>query len=145
MFKVITSNSGFTLIELLIVIVIIGVLASIAMPNLMGIREEARREAVIFNTRTLLTEIEVYRFKEGTYPTAANTSTFITNFRDEFNALDSIVQEIGIESYEPYHYNSDGDSFVFSVKLPGESETEYVGIKSNGDLEEGLNSHLNLE
>ncbi|RCW80411.1 general secretion pathway protein G [Halanaerobium sp. DL-01] len=144
-FKRLRKQAGFTLIELLIVIVILGTLASIALPNLTGLIEDARVEAVTFNTRTLLTEIEVYRFKEGTYPTAANTSTFITNFRDEFNALDSIVQEIGIESYEPYHYNSDGDSFVFSVKLPGESETEYVGIKSNGDLEEGLNSHLNLE
>jgi general secretion pathway protein G len=137
----IIDEEGFTLIELLIVIVILGTLASIAIPNLMGLTEEARIEAVTFNTRTLLTEIEVYNFQEGSYPQPGSTQAFIDDFRSEFNALDSIVQELGIDDYNLYHYNSNGSEFVFSVQLPNE---DYVGISDDNGLEEGLDEHLSL-
>ncbi|PTV99085.1 general secretion pathway protein G [Halanaerobium saccharolyticum] len=137
----IVDEEGFTLIELLIVIVILGTLASIATPNLMGLTEEARIEAVTFNTRTLLTEIEVYNFQEGSYPQPGSTQDFITDFSSEFNALASIVQELGKDDYSQYHYSSNGEEFVFSVQIPN---GEYVGISDEDGLEEGLNDHLSL-
>lgn len=136
-----SSQKGFTLIELLIVLVIIGVLASIAMPNLMGLTEQARKEALIFNTKTLLTEIEVYKFQEGNYPQPADAEVFINNFTDEFNALQSIVGELGTDDYNQYYYESSNDNFVFSIKLP-DSESDYVGISNTNGLEEGLDGHL---
>jgi len=143
-FKKINKQAGFTLIELLIVIVILGTLASIAIPNLMGLTEDARREAVTFNTRTLLTEIEVYKFQEGNYPQPGSTQDFIADFSSEFNALASIVQELGTDDYSKYHYNSNGDEFVFSVQLPNDEEVEYVGISNGDGLKEGLEDHLSL-
>ena len=138
-----SSQKGFTLIELLIVVVIIGVLVSLAMPNLMGLTEQARKEALIFNTKTLLTEIEVYKFQEGNYPQPGSTQSFINNFTTEFNALQSIVGELGTDDYGQYHYESSNDNFVFSIKLP-DSESDYVGISNNNGLEEDLDKHLSL-
>jgi general secretion pathway protein G len=51
------------------------------------------------------------------------------------------VQELGIDDYNLYHYNSNGSEFVFSVQLPNE---DYVGISDDNGLEEGLDEHLSL-
>lgn len=48
------SRSGFTLVELLLVVCILGILAAVVIPNIIGHDEEARRQA----TRTSITAIE---------------------------------------------------------------------------------------
>ena len=49
-------QKGFTLIELLIVVVILGVLSSIALPNFLGVRDSADTKAAIASAtvRTIL-------------------------------------------------------------------------------------------
>ncbi|MBP7636917.1 MAG: type II secretion system protein GspG [Kiritimatiellae bacterium] len=47
-------RSGFTLVELLLVVCILGILAAVVIPNVIGHDEEARRQA----TRTSITAIE---------------------------------------------------------------------------------------
>jgi len=97
-YKNLKNKKGFTLIELLIVIVIVGTLASIAMPNLMGITEKARIEAITFNARTLVTEMEVYKFENDNYPDATDAENLINNYSNQLNALSSIVQKVGTEN-----------------------------------------------
>jgi prepilin-type N-terminal cleavage/methylation domain-containing protein len=62
-----TDRRGFTLIELLAVVTIIGVLASIALPRYMLIRERAMVSAMTSDLRNLLTAQESFMSSYGDY------------------------------------------------------------------------------
>jgi prepilin-type N-terminal cleavage/methylation domain-containing protein len=53
-------RAGFTLIELLVVVVIIGILASTAMPSFVGAQDKARNAAVVANMNNIRTALESY-------------------------------------------------------------------------------------
>ncbi len=68
------NNEGFTLIELMIVIVIIGVLATIAIPNYMSMRNRARDASVKSNMHTLhLAIADFSTMAEGQFPAHPTT------------------------------------------------------------------------
>ena len=53
-------KKGFTMIELIFVIVILGILASVAIPRLAATREDAEISAAVANLRTLVSDINAY-------------------------------------------------------------------------------------
>jgi prepilin-type N-terminal cleavage/methylation domain-containing protein len=68
--------NGFTLIELMIVVVIIGILASIAIPNFIAMRGRSQEAAVKSNMHTLQLILEDYSVvSDGFYPATAGSTT----------------------------------------------------------------------
>jgi general secretion pathway protein G len=63
------DNRGFTLIELMVVIIILGILASLIMPKIMGRPDDARRVKARIQIETLETALKLYKLDNNTYPT----------------------------------------------------------------------------
>ena len=62
------NNRGFTLIELMVVIVILGILAGLIIPRIMGRPEEARRMKGRIQIESIETALKLYRLDNGEYP-----------------------------------------------------------------------------
>ena len=64
-------KKGFTMIELIFVIVILGILASVAIPRLAATKADAEISAAVANLRTLISDANAYYTVKGSFP--ANT------------------------------------------------------------------------
>jgi general secretion pathway protein G len=63
------GHRGFTLIEIMIVVVIIGLLAAVIMPQLLGQVDEARATKARQDIQSLETALTMYRLDNAKYPT----------------------------------------------------------------------------
>ena len=63
------DNRGFTLIELMVVVVILGILAGLIIPKIMGKPEEAKRLKARMQVEQLEQALKLYYLDNGEYPT----------------------------------------------------------------------------
>lgn len=67
--KNLARQAGFTLLELMVVIVILGVLASMVVPNLMGNKEKADSQKATSDIVALEGSLDMYKLDNHRYPT----------------------------------------------------------------------------
>ncbi|MEN5016775.1 type II secretion system major pseudopilin GspG [Erwinia sp. Eh17-17] len=65
-----SHQRGFTLLEMMVVIVILGILASLVIPSLMGNKDRAERQKAISDIVTLENALDMYRLDNNRYPTS---------------------------------------------------------------------------
>ena len=62
-------SAGFTLVEIMVVVVILGVLAVLIVPRVVGRTEEARVAAAKHDIAAIMQSLKLYRLDNGRYPT----------------------------------------------------------------------------
>ncbi|MDO6619619.1 MULTISPECIES: type II secretion system major pseudopilin GspG [unclassified Shewanella] len=88
------KQAGFTLLEVMVVIVILGILASMVVPNLMGNKDKADIQKAVSDIVALENTLDMYRLDNSVYPTTEQ-------------GLDALVQK-PTSSPEPRNYRPDG-------------------------------------
>jgi len=72
-----SRQKGFSLLELLIVVVVIGLLASIAIPGLMNGLHRGRQKRTMSDLRTIATALDAYAVDHGHYPSGEGTAALL--------------------------------------------------------------------
>ena len=71
------SQKGFTLVEILIVVVILGILAAIVIPQFTSASTEAKQSSLRSDLQTIRSQIELYKIKNSDTP-PASLATLVT-------------------------------------------------------------------
>jgi len=71
------STKGFTLIELLIVVAIIGIIAAIAIPNLLNAIQRGKQKRTMSDMRSIGTAVESYQVDNGVPPNSSSDTVAV--------------------------------------------------------------------
>jgi len=119
------KRSSFTLIEVMIVVVIIGILATIIVPRIMDKPGQARTQKALNDIQTISSALKLYKLDKFNYPT--------TN-----EGLESLVQEyLDKKPMDPwgkdYYYLSPGENGDFDLYSLG-ADYRIGGKDENTDI-----------
>lgn len=131
---------GFTLIELLIVVAIIGILAAIAIPNLLDAIERSRQKRTTGEIRTMCSAMQTFTVDYGGYPASAHSGdpAITWPLTVETDGSGAIIPDL-IQAVPPqdawsipYAFQTGPDGTVPNPRLNGEPVAGHFVIYSLG-------------
>jgi general secretion pathway protein G len=99
------SRKGFTLVEILIVVIILGILAAIVIPQFTNASEDARKSNMRSQLQTLRSQIELYKLQHrDSPPPEASFWNHLTMYTtdDVTDAPDNVVGTAAAPKFGPY-------------------------------------------
>ncbi len=116
------SQSGFTLIEIMVVVVILGILAAIVAPNVIGRIDDAQAARIKQDLRNIESALKLYRLDNFDYPTSEQGLEALVNrpadpnIRNWKKNLDRLPKD---PWGKPYQYLSPGNSGEIDIYTLG--------------------------
>ncbi len=119
---------GFTLIELMVVVVILGLLATMVMPKVLSKPEKARRTKAVAEIRIVQSALAMFKTDTGRFPTTAE-------------GLPALVTDPGVPGYDKEGYlervPSDPWGHKYIYICPGIRGKDYDLVSLGKDGEDG--------
>jgi len=137
------SQQGFTLIELMVVILIIGLLATIVVQNLRGATDKAKRIKAEADISALKTALDRYYLDNGSYPSSDQGLPALVSAPSNGKIPadyppGGYIEKIPNDPWgNAYVYQSDGDNYV--LKSYGADGVE-GGTGKNADIDGSSNN-----
>ena len=106
--------TGFTLIEIMVVVVILGILGALIVPNIIGRPDEARVTAAATDIQAIGNALELYRLDNGRYPSTEQGIEALVNQPTGYPAPrrwnpDGYLKKVPVDPWgEPYKFVSEG-------------------------------------
>jgi len=142
------KQKGFTLIELLIVVAIIGIIAAIAIPNLLNAINRGRQKRSMADMRAIATALEAYSVDFNFYPRVAIagaigtnldvylTPTFIKRLpvNDGWNQEFQMINDVSGVSYTIFSQAKGGAGTIANTPVGATTDFANAIIFSNGQF-----------
>ncbi|BBG66535.1 general secretion pathway protein G [Hydrogenimonas sp.] len=113
------TRKAFSLLELMIVIIILGLLSALVLPNLIGKAESAKRKLVCIQMKNIEEALKSFKFDNGIYPTTEE-------------GLEALLKNPDPEKYT--NYSPTG--YLESRHLPKDPwKHRYIYINNGGEIE----------
>lgn len=140
-------HSGFTLIEIMVVIVILGILASVVVPRIMDNPDKARVVKAKSDIRALEAALNLYRLDNFQYPSTdqglralaekPSGSPEPRNYKDG-GYIDRLPKDPWGNNYEYLNPGRHGDIDIYSLGADGQAGGEGINADiGNWEPEEG--------
>lgn len=135
-------ENGFTIVELLVVIVIIGILASITMVSYAGITDKAAAATLQADLKNASTQLEIDKATSGTYPSSAAAANNGAGLKASSGTTLSYVYYSATDSYSLVDTNKGKSYFITSSNespIAGStpSFSSFIASLGSADYESG--------
>lgn len=111
------NQAGFTLIEMLIVVIVLGILAMIIVPQISVSTNDARLSTLQTDLGSLRSSIELYYHQHGAYPGAKKTDGTAVDTASAAEAATALVDQL--TKYTEASGKANGDSTALTAPIYG--------------------------